>query len=102
MSNNNYQSHFLVRHLDSVGESYFQHFKHAMSFSLRLLYAGIVCMLHAIFPFLFEKTGSEMICKLYDCMVQHRNDLTPDCDKKRAAEQQAYLKNEAENNEVNA
>jgi hypothetical protein len=76
---------YFVKHLDAVGEGYWQHFKHAMSFSLKLLYAGIVCMLHAIFPFLFEKTGSKMICELYECMVANRNNLTADCDKKRAS-----------------
>ena len=70
--------HYLTRHLRSVEESYFQHLGHAMRFALTLLAAGLVCLIHAIFPFLFEKTGSSMIGLLYRDMVTDRHKLTPD------------------------
>ena len=68
---------FFTQHLTSVNESYFQHFKHAMRFALTLALAGLVCLIHAILPFLFEKTGSKLINRLHSDMVKNRHNLTP-------------------------
>lgn len=59
-------------HPQSVGESYAQHAAMASGFGVRLLLAGMACMVHAVFPFLFVKTGSSMIADLYQRMVAHR------------------------------
>lgn len=67
----------LTAHLDEVGETYFQHFGHAMSFAVAMVVGGIACCVHAIFPFLFKTTGSECIKTLYDRMVVNRKNLTP-------------------------
>lgn len=67
----------LTRHLDSVNETYFQHARHAMSFALHLFAGALVCMIHAVFPFLFERTGSDIIGRLHDRMVVNRRRLTP-------------------------
>lgn len=40
---------------------------------MRLIVAGIACLLHAIFPFLFVKTGSKQIVQLHDKMVTNRH-----------------------------
>lgn len=63
-------------HLDQVGETYFQHFGHAMSFSLRMIGAGFCCMVHAFFPEAFKKTGSDCIRVLHDQMVVNRHNLS--------------------------
>ena len=68
---------FLTNHLRTVNESYFQHCKHALRFAFTLLLAGIVCLVHALLPFLFEKTGSTIIKGLYRDMVDNRHNLTP-------------------------
>lgn len=68
---------YLTRHLRNVDETYFQHFLHAVRFSGTLLFAGIVCLIHAVFPFLFEKTGSSLISVLHRDMVTGRHTLTP-------------------------
>jgi hypothetical protein len=47
-------------HPNRVGESYLKHFIVAIFFSISLLFAGVVCMIHAIFPFLFEDTASSI------------------------------------------
>ena len=65
-----------TRHLDEVGETYFQHFYHASRGAMTLAFASIVCLIHAFFPFLFEKTGSNCIRHLYDRMVTNRMNLT--------------------------
>lgn len=59
-------------HPRSVGESYLQHLAMAMSFALRMLTGSICCLLHALFPFLFERTGSRIIAELHDRMVVNR------------------------------
>jgi len=56
-----------------VGETYFQHLKHASSFGGRLIVAGSACLMHGIFPFLFVKTGSKQVTKLHDKMVTNRD-----------------------------
>ena len=53
-------------HPSSVGMSYVGHFFRAIGFAFLLLYACLVCLIHAVFPFLFEHTASSIICFLYD------------------------------------
>lgn len=72
-----------TEHPASVGETYFQHFNHSMSFSLRMLGGGLACMAHAFFPFLCVRTGSTQINKLHDKMVVNRDKQTPCADKVR-------------------
>lgn len=60
-------------HPATVGETYWQHLLAAMGFSLALLRAAFYCGVHAILPFMFEKTGSERITELYDRMVADRD-----------------------------
>jgi hypothetical protein len=59
-------------HPASVGESYLQHLRVALGFSGRLLFAGIACLVHAVFPFLCERTGSNCILELHERMVSRR------------------------------
>jgi len=59
-------------HPASVGESYTEHMAHAGCFGLRMIGAGIACLVHALLPFLFERTGSAAIAELNDRMVVNR------------------------------
>lgn len=61
-----------TEHPASVGESYGQHFLAAMGFSLGLVYAALCCALHAVFPFLCERSGSKAITELYGRMTVNR------------------------------
>ena len=61
------------RHPSAVGETYWEHFCHALGFALRLFVAAGACFVHAILPFLFTNTGSSMINDLYSKMVQNRS-----------------------------
>jgi len=63
---------FFTEHPESVGETYAEHFIVASSFGIPMISAGVACLLHGIFPFLFEKTGSNLVKKLYDRMVINR------------------------------
>lgn len=54
-----------TRHPDALGETFFQHFWHALSYSGRMFLAGGAALVHAFLPFLFEKTASNMIKSMY-------------------------------------
>ena len=60
-------------HPASVGENYFEHLVAALSFSAGLFLAAMVCLVHALLPFLFVKTGSRRITGLYEQMVAQRD-----------------------------
>ena len=60
-------------HPASVGETYWQHLGAAWGFSWRMMVASIACLIHALLPFLFEKTGSRAITQLHDRMVVNRH-----------------------------
>ena len=60
-------------HPASVNETYIEHLKAALFFACNLLIAAIVVTVHAFLPFLFEKTASDIIHKLYDKMTLSRN-----------------------------
>ena len=62
-------------HPRSVGESYLEHMQTALWFSGRLFSAAFCCLAHAAFPFLFEKSASEIITQLHDRMVTNRSRL---------------------------
>jgi len=59
-------------HPATVGETYWQHLGAAWSFSWRMMLASLACLVHALLPFLFEKTGSRAIVELHDRMVTNR------------------------------
>lgn len=55
-----------TKHLHSVGETYWQHLKFAGWFAVTMIRAGIACGIHAILPFVFEKTASNALKAMYD------------------------------------
>ncbi len=55
-------------HPKSIGMSYTQHFLRAMRFAIILAYASAICIIHAVLPFLFEHTASDVISSLYEKM----------------------------------
>jgi len=58
-----------VEHPQSVGESYSEHLSVASWYGIRLLGAGLACMVHAVLPFLFVRTGSATIERLHGHMT---------------------------------
>jgi hypothetical protein len=65
-----------IAHPHAVGESYGEHFAVALSYGLRLIGAGLCALVHAVLPFLFEKTASSSIKAMYADMIR-RNANTP-------------------------
>ncbi|HUJ54035.1 MAG TPA: DUF6356 family protein [Steroidobacteraceae bacterium] len=73
-----------TEHPASVGESYGEHLGRATCFGLRMMLAGIACLVHGVLPFLFERTGSRAIAELNERMVvNRRRALTPIASDKR-------------------
>jgi Family of unknown function (DUF6356) len=73
-----------TEHPASVGESYGEHLGRATCFGLRMMFAGIACLVHGVLPFLFERTGSRAIAELNERMlVNRRRALTPIASDKR-------------------
>lgn len=65
-------------HPNSVNETYSQHMAMSASFGLAMLCGAFAALVHAVFPFLFEKTGSEIITRLHERMVTNRVTRAPD------------------------
>ena len=61
-----------TEHPASVGESYTEHLFRALCFGLRMVFAGVACVVHGVLPFLFVRTGSRAIAELNDRMVVNR------------------------------
>jgi Family of unknown function (DUF6356) len=59
-------------HPASVGETYLQHCRHAFSFGWTMLRGSMACFLHALFPSVHTRTGSQTVTRLYDRMVINR------------------------------
>jgi hypothetical protein len=59
-------------HPKSVNETYLEHMQMSGTFGVWLLLATLCAFSHAILPFMFEKTASNIIKKLYGRMVSNR------------------------------
>jgi hypothetical protein len=59
-------------HPASVGETYTEHMGRAACFGVRMIAAGIACLVHAVLPGLFVHTGSRTIGELNERMITGR------------------------------
>jgi hypothetical protein len=64
-----------TEHPASVGESYGEHLLAAAGIGARMVLAGLACMIHALLPFLFVRTGSRAIAELNLRFVRRRAGL---------------------------
>lgn len=62
-----------IDHPASVNESYLEHMRMSAGFASSLFAAGFCASVHALFPFLFVKTGSRIITRLHTTMVSGRS-----------------------------
>ena len=60
---------WFAAHPRSVGETYAEHFLTAARFGAAMVSAGTACLLHALVPALFERTGSRTVKRLYGEMA---------------------------------
>ena len=61
-----------TEHPQSVGETYAEHMVRASWFGGRMVVAGLACMVHALLPFVFVRTGSQAIEELNARMLATR------------------------------
>ena len=65
-----------TRHPRELGESYGEHLGKATSFGLAMIGGGLACIVHGVFPFLFERTGSETVRRLNGSLVKRADKPT--------------------------
>ena len=66
-----------TQHPRTVGESYFEHLGSACGFAATMAVGAMACLLHGLFPFAFQSSGSQRIRDLHDRMVTHRTAPKP-------------------------
>lgn len=59
-------------HPAAVGETYVQHMGRAAAFSGVLFIAAGACLIHALLPWLFQRTASQAITRLHYRMLINR------------------------------
>lgn len=59
-------------HPNSIGETYWEHLVAAACIGGRLIKASFYCFVHAVFPFLYEKAGSQEIRDLHELIAANR------------------------------
>jgi acyl-[acyl carrier protein]--UDP-N-acetylglucosamine O-acyltransferase len=64
--------HLFTEHPHSTGETYTQHLLVAFGFGMRMIAGGCACVVHAVLPFLFCRTGSRTITELNEAMITRR------------------------------
>ena len=62
-----------TKHPNEVGETYLEHMKIALSTAIKIQLVVLIIAIHAIFPFLFEKTGGDEIEKINKDLQHRRN-----------------------------
>ena len=58
-------------HLDDINQTYWQHFRTAVTLSLRFMIAAPLLLIHALLPNIFVNAGSNVI-KAYHRMMDDR------------------------------
>jgi hypothetical protein len=66
---NQLREKLFLEHPRSLGESYWEHQRYALSFGTSMIVGGVACVVHAVVPALFVSTGSTMIRHLYHRLI---------------------------------
>jgi hypothetical protein len=59
-------------HPRSLGMSWGSHAAGAVGISLRLIGAGVACLIHALVPAWFTQTAGKTVTKMYDDMARRK------------------------------
>ena len=62
-----------VNHLKKVKMGYLFHFCFALKIAFVLVMAAILCVFHAIFPFIFPDSASTAVTKISHMVSDHHN-----------------------------
>ena len=55
-----------LRHPREKNMTYYEHFKHAMKNSAKLLYGSICLCLHAFIPYYYKTKGSDIVKQVHE------------------------------------
>ena len=71
-----------MKHLDEVGETYWEHFLFAIRIGFVLFLTGILVMVHAVFPGILKNVGYDVVKHAHAILDARKNgvDLTDDDD----------------------
>ena len=61
---NSYVKNIFTEHPKSVGETYFQHLFNSLRYTFTFLLLFFITFIHAILPFLFVRTASDIVCEM--------------------------------------
>ena len=61
-----------IDHPRTVDETYWQHFRFAGNFGIKMLWGGVGAIVHALIPGICKTAGSDSIRKLNTIVVEHR------------------------------
>lgn len=64
--------HHFTAHPAKVGETYLGHMRAALGFAAMLAGAALAALVHALLPWMFERTASDIILRLADRMRARR------------------------------
>ena len=53
-----------TEHPKSVGETYIQHLFNSLRYAFTFLLLFFIALIHAILPFLFARTASDIVCEM--------------------------------------
>jgi hypothetical protein len=59
-------------HPRSLGQSYFEHQRNALTFASWMLLASIACFIHSVVPGTFRITGGRIVSMVSDRMLVNR------------------------------
>ena len=65
-------------HPESVNETYLEHMQFAGGAGFRMVGAGVAALVHAVLPFVFEKTASRLMAPIAHKLVARNRDLQPE------------------------
>ena len=61
-------------HPNQIGEHYFVHLGYSLCYAFSFFCAGIACVIHAFFPFLFKKIASDIAGNILESVEYRRDD----------------------------
>jgi hypothetical protein len=68
----------LMEHPRDIGETYGEHAGHAVYIGLKMLGAGLACLVHAVLPGLFVRTASEAVEDIQNLMSKRTSQVQLD------------------------
>jgi hypothetical protein len=60
----------IQQHPREIGETYGEHAGHALFIGVRMILAGLACLVHALLPGLFVRTASLAVQDIQDLMTK--------------------------------